>query len=37
MKYTSKSVLAALFASEATAIKQTTSAGPDIYGPNGEN
>jgi FKBP-type peptidyl-prolyl cis-trans isomerase len=37
MKYTSKAVVAALFASEATAIKQTTSAGPDIYGPNGDN
>ena len=37
MKYTKSSVLAALFASSATAIKQTTSAGPDIFGPNGEN
>lgn len=39
MKYTSKSVLAALFASSANAITQTNqvSADPDIYGPNGED
>ena len=35
MKYTSSAVLAALFATEAEAIKMM--AGPDIYGQNGDN
>jgi len=35
MKYTNSAVLAALFASEASAIKM--KAGPDVYGVNGDN
>jgi len=35
MKYSSSAVLAALFAKDTQAIKM--KAGPDVYGPNGEN